>query len=173
MAQRVALLIDGTNVGKGAAQRGVELDYSLLASHVMKKREGSLEREIVIANVYVGPAANPTDGRERFFNYVRSLGYQVRVCQEEGSSLKSSTDLEILLDMLVLAFTGRVDVIVLVSGDAGFLKGIRTAQAYGVCVEVMGFADAAADALKERLTFVDLEEIGLLRATGGWGGGKS
>jgi uncharacterized LabA/DUF88 family protein len=168
MAPRVALLIDGTNVGKWTAQQGVDLDYSLLTRYVAQGRNGSLTRDIIVARVYLGPAANQTGGRRRFVDHVTSLGYQVCVCQEEGSSLKTSVDQDILHDLLVLAFSGRVDVVVLVSGDGGFLKGIRTAQAYGVQVELMGFVDAVAESLKQDLPFADLGESGLLRATGGW-----
>jgi uncharacterized LabA/DUF88 family protein len=62
--------------------------------------------------------------------------------------------------------TGRVDAIVLVTGDAGFMKGIRTAQFHGVQVEVLGSADTTAEVLKHETQFWDLNTA-LLRAAGG------
>jgi uncharacterized LabA/DUF88 family protein len=168
--QRLALLIDGTNVSKTASRYGMELDYALLLQFVEGGRgrhNGGSHRDIVVARVYVGPPANPTRGRQAFLDYVGSLGYQVCVCQEEGcGTLKSAVDYDILHDILVLTLTGRVDVITLVSGDGGFLNGIRTAQAHGVQVEVLAFADHATERLKSTARFQDLVDTVVLRANG-------
>ena len=170
MAQRAALLVDGTHVGISAGRRGVALDYGLLHKHVKQggrgRVDGGFERDVVVARVYVGPTANPTRGRRRFLDYLSRLGYEAFVCQEEGSSLKTAVDQEIMHDMLVLTLTGRVDAIILVTGDAGFMKGIRTAQSHGVQVEVLGFPEATAEVLKHETQFHDLVDTVLLHANG-------
>ena len=176
MAQRAALLVDGTHVGISAGRRGMELDYGLLLKYVKQggrgRVDGGFDRDVVVARVYVGPTANPTRGRRRFLDYLSRLGYEAFVCQEEGSSLKTAVDQEIMHDILVLTLTGRVDAIVLVTGDAGFMKGIRTAQSHGVQVEVLGFADTTAEVLKYETRFQDLTDTVLLRATGAKGEGR-
>jgi len=173
MAQRAALLVDGTHVGISAGRRGKALDYGLLLKDVKRggrgRVDGGFDRDVVVARVYVGPTANPTRGRRRFLDYLTRLGYEAFVCQEEGSSLKTAVDQEIMHDMLVLTLTGRVDAIVLVTGDAGFMKGIRTAQSHGVQVEVLGFADTTAEVLKNETQFRNLTDTALLRAAGGKG----
>jgi len=173
MAQRAALLIDGTHVGISAGRRGMELDYGLLLKYVKQggrgRVDGGFDRDVVVARVYVGPAANPTRGRRRFLDYLTRLGYEAFVCQEEGSSLKTAVDQEIMHDILVLTLTGRVDAIILVTGDAGFMKGIRTAQSHGVQVEVLGFAETTAEVLKYETRFQDLADTALLRVTGARG----
>ena len=175
MAQRAALLVDGTHVGISAGRRGMELDYSLLLKYVKQggrgRVDGGFDRDIVVARVYVGPTANPTRGRRRFLDYLARLGYQASVCQEGGSSLKTGVDQEIMHDILVLTLTGRVDAIVLVTGDAGFMKGIRTAQSHGVQVEVLGFAETTAEVLMRETQFHDLVDTVLLHASGAKGDG--
>lgn len=174
MAQRVALLIDGTNVRLSAKRRGMDLDYKALIQYVAEGKRGrdrpGLGRDLVVAQVYVGPTANPNPGRGNFLDIVARLGYQVRVCQEDGNGLKSAVDQEMLHDLLVLTLTGRVDAVVLVTGDGGFMRGIRTAQSHGVQVEVLGFADHTAEAIRQGTHFVDLGDTYLLRAAAGGAG---
>jgi uncharacterized LabA/DUF88 family protein len=168
MTQRVALLIDGTAAGVSAGRKGMELDYAMLLKRAAQGGRGGngFERHVVVAQVYIGPAANPTRARGSFVDYVARVGYQVRECREDGHGLKSAVDQDILHDMLVFTLTGRVDVIVLVGGDGGFMRGIRTALAHGVQVEVWGIADFTAEAIRQETQFVDLTNTPLLRAAG-------
>ncbi len=80
MAQRAALLVDGTHVGISAGRQGMELDYGLLLKYVKQggrgRVDGGFDRDVVVARVYVGPTANPTRGRRRFLDYLSRLGYE-------------------------------------------------------------------------------------------------
>jgi len=168
MAQRVVVLVDAHNVGIAAKQYNLELDYDLLLRHIGKGNHSDrrIAREIVIARVYLGPTPNPDSARLRFQKYVTGLGYEVRVCREEGNGLKSAVDLEIMHDILVYAYSGRADVIVLVGGDGGFISGLRTAKALGVQVEVWGFRKNTALVLQQEMTFHALEDSVVVRPRG-------
>ncbi|MEA3376968.1 MAG: hypothetical protein U9R72_12310 [Chloroflexota bacterium] len=86
--------------------------------------------------------------------------YQVRLCHEGCVALR------MLLDMIVLALTGRVDAMILVWGDGhsisrDFLRGIRTAQAVGIQIETLAL-DSAPEVLKRVTEFHDLRDTMLL-----------
>lgn len=161
MSQRVALLVDGTNVE--LSRRGLQIDYGLLPAYV-KGEAKRISRDVVVARVYLEPRVNSTPRWKKFVNGLSAMGYQVYVCKEEAGTRKTAVDRDIQHDMLVLALTGRVDIIALVSGDAGFARAIRTVQAHGVDVEVLGVGDAAADVLKREARFRDLTDTVLLKA---------
>lgn len=165
VAQRTALLVDGANTDASTKELGLELDYSLLMEYVSNggpgRVEGGFARGVVVARVYIEARSGSTGKRGRLVDWLRSVGYQVRLCDEGCVSLR------MLLDMIVLALTGRVDAMILVWGDGhsisrDFLRGIRTAQAVGIQIETLAL-DSAPEVLKRVTEFHDLRDTMLLR----------
>ena len=61
-------------------------------------------------------------------------------------SVKGNLDIELVVDMITMS--DRLDVIVLVSGDADFLKAIQYEQSKGIKVEVASFPKSTSVELK-------------------------
>jgi len=94
------------------------------------------------------------------------LGFDVVISAEEGNSNKTAVDRDIMLDALALAYGGRVDRIVLLSGDGGFTRLVETLKALGVQVEVCAFPDTSYALRRAADRFWDLTNLPLTLARG-------
>lgn len=168
MTERVAILIDGNNMAGGCRVHGVVVDYGTLLKWSSqggpRKQDGTIgrglaySRQIVTGRVYLGPCDknNGHKGRSRFITAMRELGLEVKIAAEEGDPNKTAVDRDIMLDVLALVYSGKVDRILLLSGDGGFTRVVEMAKALGVQVEVCAFPDAS-QALRDAATvFWDL-----------------
>ena len=180
MLERVAVLIDGTNIAHGCRRNGVRLDYSLLLDwlsagggrNLIGAKEVGYRRVITLARVYLGPPGNNDDrARENFIRMVTAGGrFSVQICTEEGDSRKSAVDRDMTIDALLLAFYRRMDTCALFSGDGGFTRLVRILRALGVFVEVYAFASDTPQVLMEAADiFCDLSvsDIAMLRGNSG------
>jgi len=154
MSERVAVLVDGNNMAHGSRRHGVIVDYGSLLIWASqggpRKPDGSKAarglahpRHIVLARVYLGPSRNGNERRGHFIGLMQELGFEVAISAEEGNSNKTAVDRDVMLDALALAYRGKVDRIVLLSGDGGFTRLVETLKALGVQVEVCAFPDAS------------------------------
>ncbi len=179
MAERVAVLVDGNNMAHGGRRYGVVVDYGSLLVWVSqggpRKPDGSKvarglahPRHIVLARVYLGPSRNGNNGRSHFIGLMRELGFEVVVSAEEGDPNKTAVDRDVMLDALALAYGGKVDRIVLLSGDGGFTRLVGMVKALGVQVEVCAFPDASQALRGAADLFWDLTVLpGLTRVRNG------
>jgi uncharacterized LabA/DUF88 family protein len=167
--ERVAILIDGNNIAHGSRRHGAVVDYGTLltwcARGGLRKRDGGVRRglayprHIVMGRVYLGPTRNDNGNRDSFIDLVEDLGLEVVISAEEGASNKTAVDRDVMLDALALAYGGKVDRILLLSGDGGFTRLVRTLKSLGVQVEVCAFSDASRTLCEEADRFWDLTSL--------------
>jgi uncharacterized LabA/DUF88 family protein len=167
MSERVAILIDGNNMSHGSRRHGVVVDYGTLLLWAgqggPRKPNGCkairglvYPRHIVMARVYLGPSRNGNDRRESFVALMAEIGFEVVISAEEGNSRKTAVDRDVMLDALALAYGGKVDRVLLLSGDGGFTRMVDTLKALGVQVEVCAFPDVSAALRRSADQFWDL-----------------
>jgi uncharacterized LabA/DUF88 family protein len=151
---RVLVLIDGSSLFRAAASLGIEIDYAKLLPVLLGNRQ------LVAAHFYTG--VNPGNLKQKaFLNWMKNHGY--RVVQKdltESNTGERSADLnvEMAVDMLRLAAT--VDVIILVThqGDLGYATSNLDAQRGRL--ELVGVRRLTNQVLIDTVDrFIDLESL--------------
>lgn len=138
--QRVAILVDGSNIYKSSKEKGVKVDYS-------KVLERLNDRHLVRAIFY-----HPEDGTSKeacFLKRIRSMGFEVRTKELRrypDGKVKADMDLDIAIDAVSLA--DKVDVICLLSGDGDYVPLINYLKGRGVRTEAMAFKRNTSRELK-------------------------
>lgn len=164
--ERTALFIDGANLYKAARSLGFDLDYkSLLA-----KAQASCR--LVRAYYYTVIQEDKTQDYSPLRPLVDWLDYNgysmvTKPSREYADAqgrrrFKGSVDIELVVDMLVLA--PKLDHIVLFTGNGDFRRAIEALQAQGVRVTVVSTVKSnppmASDELRRQADrFVDLAEL--------------
>lgn len=163
---KCAIFIDGANLYKTARNLGFDIDYKTL---LRKTRE---ESRLVRATYYT----SMQEDRDQDYSPLRPLvdwldynGYQMvtKVAREYTDSqgrkrYKGSVDIELVIDMLLLA--DHLDAVVLFTGNGDFRAAIEAVQAKGVKVTVVSTVKstppmAADDIRRQADQFIDLADL--------------
>ncbi len=164
--EKTAFFIDGANLYKAARNLGFDIDYkSLLA-----KAQDSCQ--LIRASYYTAIQ----EDRDQDYSPLRPLvdwldynGYTMvtKITREftdaQGKKrFKGSTDVELVVDMLLLA--DKLDHLVLFSGNGDFRRVIEAIQAKGVRVSVVSTVKSsppmASDELRRQAdSFIDLADL--------------
>lgn len=140
-AQRVVVLIDGSNLFYAASYLNLEIDYVKLLRCLVNNRR------LVRAYFYTG-VDRANEKQQGFLHWMRRNGYRVvakDLIQFPDGSKKANVQVEIAVDMMTLA--DYCDTMVLLSGD-GTLAYAANAIAYrGVQIELVSLRSMTSDSL--------------------------
>ncbi len=164
--ERTAFFIDGANLYKAARNIGFDIDYK----NLLAKTKSSCQ--LLRASYYTAIQ----EDRDQDYSPLRPLvdwldynGYTMvtkttrEFTDQQGRKrYKGSTDIELVVDMLLLA--DRLDHIVIFSGNGDFRRAIEAVQAKGVRVTVVSTVKSsppmASDDLRRQAdSFVDLADL--------------
>jgi uncharacterized LabA/DUF88 family protein len=164
--ERTAFFIDGANLYKAARNIGFDIDYK----NLLAKTKSSCQ--LLRASYYT----SIQEDRDQDYSPLRPLvdwldynGYTMvtkttrEFTDQQGRKrFKGSTDIELVVDMLLLA--DRLDHIVLFSGNGDFRRAIDAVKAKGVRVTVVSTVKSsppmASDDLRRQAdNFVDLVDL--------------
>ncbi|MEX6634489.1 LabA-like NYN domain-containing protein [Hyphococcus lacteus] len=164
--EKTAFFIDGANLYKAARNLGFDIDYKSLLS----KSQSSCQ--LVRASYYTAIQ----EDRDQDYSPLRPLvdwldynGYTMvtKITREFTDSMgkkrfKGSTDVELVVDMMLLA--DRLDHLVLFSGNGDFRRAIEAIQSKGVRVSVVSTVKSsppmASDELRRQVdSFFDLADL--------------
>lgn len=136
---RTAILIDGANLYRTAKTLGFDIDYKALLERA--KRETRLVRAAYYTAMQEDPDGDFSPLRP-LVDFLDYNGFQMVtkpaksfVGQDGTRRFRGSTDIELAVDMVTMA--GRLDTIVLFSGNGDFRHAIERCQSQGckvVCV---------------------------------------
>lgn len=171
-SHRVAVFIDGQNLGNTIKENfpDKKMDWSRLAT--LFRKWGN----IVGIYIYLIDFVDSDDPEKqkknmayrRWLNWLRRSGFRVRTKlikyaeTPEGRKGKCNFDVEIAVDAVSLAATGRIDEIFLFSGDSDFAYLLERLRDYAVRVVVVGTTHRTATELRECCDeFIRLESIAL------------
>ena len=141
--QRVAVFIDTQNMYYSARNLfGQKVNFGNI---VETAREG---RQLVRATAYV--VATKTGDESAFFEALKKTGIETKEkhLMEYLSGFKNA-DWEVGITVDVMSMLGRVDTIVLVSGDGDFTHLAQYVQNHGCRFEVMSFRETTSSQLVE------------------------
>jgi uncharacterized LabA/DUF88 family protein len=151
---RVAIFIDGSNLFYAALHLGIEIDYTKLLCCLTGNAR------LLRAFFYTG--IDRTNERQQgFLLWMRRNGYRVvtkDLVQLPDGSKKANLDVEIAVDMMVLA--NHFDTAILVSGDGDLAYAVDAITYRGVRVEVVSLRSMTSDSLINVADcYIDLDTI--------------
>ena len=162
--ERLALFIDGSNLYAAAKALGFDIDYKLLRVEFM--RRGKMLR----AFYYTALLENDEYSSIRpLVDWLHYNGFTMRTkpAKEYTDSqgrrkVKGNMDIELCVDAMELA--GRIDHVVLFSGDGDFRPLVESLQRQGVRVSVVSTIRSQppmiADELRRQAdNFIELDEL--------------
>ena len=164
--EKTAFFIDGANLYKAARNLGFDIDYKSLLG---KAQEGC---QLIRASYYTAIQ----EDREQDYSPLRPLvdwldynGYTMvtkatrEFTDQQGRKrFKGSTDVELVVDMLLLA--DRLDHAVVFSGNGDFKYALNALQARGIRVSIVSTVKSsppmASDELRRQAdNFIDLADL--------------
>lgn len=164
--EKTAFFIDGANLYKAARNLGFDIDYKSLLAKAQKTSQ------LVRASYYTAIQ----EDREQDYSPLRPLvdwldynGYTMvtkttrEFTDQQGRKrFKGSTDVELVVDMMLMA--DRLDHLVLFSGNGDFKRAIAAIQSKGVRVTAVSTVKSsppmASDELRRQVdNFVDLADL--------------
>ncbi|MBN1503011.1 NYN domain-containing protein [Candidatus Woesearchaeota archaeon] len=151
--QRIGVFVDVQNLyysAKHLYKRKV--DFSQILKQAVNRRR------LIRAIAYVIKA--DVRDEENFFEALEKIGFEVRAKDLQifyGGHKKGDWDVGIAMDIMRLA--GKLDVVVLISGDGDFKDLLEHVKALGCRAEVMAFGKTSSSRLKSVCdAFVDMDE---------------
>ena len=164
--EKTAFFIDGANLYKAARNLGIDIDYKNLLA---KAQDGC---QLIRASYYTAMQ----EDRDQDYSPLRPLvdwldynGYTMvtKITREftdaQGRKrFKGSTDVELVVDMMLLA--DRLDHLILFSGNGDFRRVVEALQAKGVRVSIVSTVKSsppmASDELRRQAdSFIDLADL--------------
>ncbi|MDT8924882.1 NYN domain-containing protein [Pseudomonas taiwanensis] len=145
---RVGIFVDQSNIN---ASGGFTMDYTALRDFALRGGSRAVHMNIYTALDPVRLEKDPAlAGRvQGYHSAIKAIGYNITVKLakhfDEGDRVvvKSNVDMEIAVD--VLEGAGRLDRVVILTGDGDFAPLIRAARRQGVRVEVIAVDSCSAD----------------------------
>lgn len=164
--EKTAILIDGANLYKAARNLGFDMDYKSL---IAKAREHS---SLLRAYYYTAIQEDKSQDYSPLRPLVDWLDYngytmvtkttREFIDQQGRKRFKGSVDIELAVDMMVLA--PQIDHMIIFSGNGDFRRAIEAVQAQGVRVTVISTMNSeppmASDELRRQAdVFLELENL--------------
>ncbi len=152
--QRVGVFVDVQNLYYSAKNLygGAKVNFE----EVLKTAVS--DRHLIRALAYVIKADNTDE--QKFFEALDKQGFELKMKDLlvfHGGNKKGDWDVGIAIDAVRLA--GKLDVVVLVTGDGDFVPLINFLKNLGVYVEVIAFTESASSSIKTIADeFVDLSQ---------------
>ena len=154
ISQRVGIFVDVQNMYYSAKNL-----YNKKVNFGRIMEIGADGRELVRAIAYVIKA--DVEQESNFFDALHKQGYEVKAKDLQiffGGAKKGDWDVGIAMDVMRTA--GKLDVVVLVSGDGDFKDLLEHVKSLGCRAEVMAFQKTASKRITEEADrYVDLDQI--------------
>lgn len=155
----VAIFVDMQNIYYGAKHSiNKKVDFKKLLELALRER--TLYRAIAyLVNL-------DRVNQDGFIHVLRNIGYEVKLKEPkkfynwDRVEYKADWDMGIAIDAIAMAENGKVDVVVLMSGDGDFVDLINFLKAKGIKVEVISFKSITAkEIISAANEYIDLEEV--------------
>lgn len=155
----VAIFVDMQNIYYGAKHSiNKKVDFKNLLELALRER--TLYRAIAyLVNL-------DRVNQDGFIHVLRNIGYEVKLKEPkkfynwDRVEYKADWDMGIAIDAIAMAENGKVDVVVLMSGDGDFVDLINFLKAKGIKVEVISFKSITAkEIISAANEYIDLEEV--------------
>ena len=162
--ERLALLIDGSNLYAAAKALGFDIDYKRLRTEFM--RRGKLLRALYYTAILENDEYSPIRPLVDWLNY-NGFNMVTKPAKEYTDGMgrrkvKGNMDIELCVDAMELA--PHVDHIVIFSGDGDFCPLVESLQRKGVRVSVVSTIRSQPPMISDELrrqvdNFIELDEL--------------
>ena len=162
--ERLALLIDGSNLYAAAKALGFDIDYKRLRTEFM--RRGKLLRALYYTAILENDEYSPIRPLVDWLNY-NGFNMVTKPAKEYTDGMgrrkvKGNMDIELCVDAMELA--PHVDHIVIFSGDGDFRPLVESLQRKGVRVSVVSTIRSQPPMISDELrrqvdNFIELDEL--------------
>ena len=162
--ERLALLIDGSNLYAAAKALGFDIDYKCLRTEFM--RRGKLLRALYYTAILENDEYSPIRPLVDWLNY-NGFNMVTKPAKEYTDGMgrrkvKGNMDIELCVDAMELA--PHVDHIVIFSGDGDFRPLVESLQRKGVRVSVVSTIRSQPPMISDELrrqvdNFIELDEL--------------
>jgi uncharacterized LabA/DUF88 family protein len=157
LMERLSLFLDIANLESAFRKAGAEIDWLGLRDYLV---EG---RVLVEALAYLPISPYNPERRHRFADFLQRNGFLVRSKigkPRPGNRWKCNFDVEVAVDVMRCVEHGRVDIIVLGTGDGDMLQLCNEVRALGVRCEIAATREAAAEELLDAASgYIDLGSV--------------
>ena len=154
---RVGIFVDVQNIFYAAKPFNARLDFEKLLELSVGKRR------LIRAIAYV--VQSPDVDQSNFISMLQQKSYEVKrkdLRQRSDGSAKGDWDMGMAID--IMRFVGKLDVVVLVSGDGDFVPLVDLVKTLGPRVEVISFTyNTARDLINSADEHIPIEDALLLR----------
>jgi uncharacterized LabA/DUF88 family protein len=151
--QRVGVFVDVQNMYHSA--RNI---YNARVNFKEVLKEATAGRKLVTAVAYV--ITSPTKEEAGFFEALDAVGFKIKTKDLQifpGGAKKADWDVGLAIDAIRLS--GKVDAVVIVSGDGDYIPLVEYLQHSGVQVEAIAFGESSSKNLVEKVDgFTDLSK---------------
>jgi len=156
---RVAIFIDGENIHYSAKHLNMRLDYLKLCSKLANGRR-------LVRSYFYTAVSNQSEGKIDFINFLKLNGFAVITKEiksfNDGDSstrnVRGSLDMEMAIDALELS--GKLDTVILCTGDGDFKALVLALGRRGVHVEVCGLREmTSTDLIAATDRYTDLGSL--------------
>ncbi len=155
-SERTGVFIDGANHWHALQANNLRMDWAIVKEQIAENCT------LISLRYYTGVLKENQDNPvQKLVDWLSYNGYLTvtkfaRLVDED--KLKANMDIEIAVDMMILA--PRLDHIILFTGDGDFVRVVEAVQLLGCKVTVVSTPNACADILKRVADeFVDLQDI--------------
>jgi uncharacterized LabA/DUF88 family protein len=163
--ERVMIFIDGSNLYHGLKDN--QYNTAIKLDQISKILCG---RRKYIRTYYYNASVRKEDNeiryqnQQKFFDKLRKTSYITlklgRLERRPEGMVEKGVDVNIVVDMLCLAFNNAFDTAILISGDGDFATAIESVKAYGKHTENAYFNKGSSYHLRQACDiFIPLEEI--------------
>ena len=153
LEQRVGVLVDVQNMYHSAKNL-----YNSRVNFKEMLKEAVAGRKLVQAYAYV--ITSPNKEESPFFEALEKSGFTIKTKDLQifaGGAKKADWDVGLAMDAIKMS--GKLDVVILVSGDGDYIPMVEYLQNNGLQVEVIAFAESCSHNLIEAADdFVDLSK---------------
>ena len=155
--ERTAIFLDVANLEAGFRNLGTHIDYLGLRDYLAEGR--------LLVETFVYLPINPyhPEQKARFAEFLQSNGFFVRSKigkARPGHKWKCNFDVEMAVDILHYAQHGRVDIIVMGSGDADMAPVCKKVRLCGVRCEIAATKESTSPELVNvASSYIDLNSV--------------
>jgi uncharacterized LabA/DUF88 family protein len=139
---RTMVFIDGANFYNSAKFFKIKINYERLLDFI-DENVGDIVRSYYFTPINYGEDGEIVSPRKSIMDYLSYNGFYLvntvgkNLNEESNMPTSSDINIELVVNMMKMAYTGRVDNIVLLSGNGDFVPAINAIQDLGINVVVM------------------------------------
>jgi uncharacterized LabA/DUF88 family protein len=160
--KRLMIFVDHSNIFRSADEKKIRIDWKKLAKYLSESwlEKYDFVRCIMVSSVNKSKSLDEQNKLINIFNRFDDFDRFDVKRQEYIGEMEKKVDVQIAVDMVMLASRDAFDVAILCSGDSDFVPAVRAVMDLGKEVYVAGFDSSSSEELvRSSLGHIKLDNI--------------